>query len=61
MSFFVIGQDIIGVEKAHLAGVSMGATVALYAASKQPHRVASVFAMSPLLQVEVRLHFDRFL
>jgi pimeloyl-ACP methyl ester carboxylesterase len=47
-------QDSLGLEQAHVVGVSMGATIGFNMALQAPARVLSVFAMSPLLQVEVR-------
>lgn len=50
----VVLQDTLGLEQAYVVGSSMGATVGFSMATLAPERVLGVFALSPLLQVEVR-------
>jgi pimeloyl-ACP methyl ester carboxylesterase len=47
--------DAAGVERAHLAGHSLGAVVALLLAARHPGRVRRVAALAPTLDVDARL------
>lgn len=47
--------DHLGIERAHLVGHSLGATVALTVAGRWPHRVRRVVAAAPVLYMDAYL------